>query len=58
MTKTLDIGVLGADGRMGGAIIRALEAEPKARLVAAVTAKTSPNLGQDALRSPASKRAA
>jgi len=24
MSKTLDIGVLGADGRMGGAIIRAL----------------------------------
>jgi len=48
MTKTLDIGVLGAGGRMGGAIIRALEAEPKSRLVAAVTANTSPNLGQDA----------
>ncbi|MDB2437308.1 4-hydroxy-tetrahydrodipicolinate reductase [Hellea sp.] len=48
MTKSLDIAVLGADGRMGGAIIRALAAEPKANLVAAVTAKDSPNLGQDA----------
>ena len=29
MTKQLDIGVLGADGRMGGAIIRSLAEEPK-----------------------------
>jgi len=48
MTKRLDIGVLGADGRMGGAIIRALNEQPKARLAAALTAKTSPNLGKDA----------
>ena len=48
MTKQLDIGVLGADGRMGGAIIRSLEAEPRARLTAAVTAKDSPHLGKDA----------
>ena len=48
MTKQLDIGVLGADGRMGGAIIRALEAEPRATLTAALTAKDSPHLGKDA----------
>ena len=48
MTNTLDIGILGADGRMGGAIIRALEAEPRAQLSVAVTAENSPNLGQDA----------
>lgn len=48
MTKTLDIGILGADGRMGGAIIRALEAEPHAQLNVAVTAPSSPNIGQDA----------
>ncbi|WP_026942816.1 4-hydroxy-tetrahydrodipicolinate reductase [Hellea balneolensis] len=48
MTDILNIGVLGADGRMGGAIIRSLEAQPKAQLVCAITAKDSPNLGQDA----------
>jgi len=48
MTKQLDIGVLGADGRMGGAIIRSLDAQPKARLTTAITAKTSPHLGKDA----------
>jgi len=48
MTKQLDIGVLGADGRMGGAIIRALEVEPRAQLTAAVTAKSSPHIGKDA----------
>jgi len=48
MTKTLDIGVLGADGRMGGAIIRALDMEPRAQLAVAITAKTSPHIGKDA----------
>jgi len=48
MTNILDIGVLGADGRMGGAIIRSLEAQPKAQLSVALTAKDSPSLGQDA----------
>lgn len=48
MTQQIDIGVLGADGRMGGAIIRTLASEPRARLTAAVTAKNSPNLGKDA----------
>ena len=48
MTKLLEIGVLGADGRMGGAIIRALSADPRAKLSVAVTAKDSPHLGKDA----------
>ena len=48
MTKILNIGVLGADGRIGGAIIRSLAAEPNAQLLSAITAKDSPNLGQDA----------
>jgi 4-hydroxy-tetrahydrodipicolinate reductase len=33
---------------MGGAIIRALEAETRAQLTAAVTAETSPHIGKDA----------
>ena len=33
----INIGILGADGRMGGAIIRALDAEPRARLSVAGT---------------------
>lgn len=48
MSKILDIGILGADGRMGGAIIRALDARPEAQLAVAVTAPTSPHLGKDA----------
>lgn len=48
MTDMIDIGVLGAEGRMGGAIIRALWAEPRARLTVALTAPSSENLGQDA----------
>ena len=48
MTNQIDIGVLGADGRMGGAIIRALKEQPRANLTAALTAKSSPNLGKDA----------
>lgn len=48
MSNILNIGILGADGRMGSAIIRALEAEPRAALTAAVTAANSLNLGQDA----------
>lgn len=47
MDQILDIGVLGADGRMGGAIIRALEAEPRAQLCVALTAPKSCNLGKD-----------
>jgi len=48
MTKDLDIGLLGADGRMGGAILQALNDEPRARLTAAITAPDSANLGKDA----------
>ncbi len=44
----LDIGILGADGRMGKAVIRALSDTPNARLSAAITAPNSPNLGADA----------
>lgn len=47
MTDIIDIGILGADGRMGGAIVRALDAEPKARLATAVTSPRSGNLGLD-----------
>ncbi|HVR62114.1 MAG TPA: 4-hydroxy-tetrahydrodipicolinate reductase [Polyangia bacterium] len=42
------IGVLGADGRMGRAIVRAIAANPSARLVAAVERAGAPSLGQDA----------
>lgn len=48
MTHHIDIGILGADGRMGGAILRALDAEPRARLTAAITSPKSPKLGIDA----------
>jgi len=48
MTDMIDIGVLGADGRMGGAIIRALRQEPRARLTVALTSDGSDNLGRDA----------
>ena len=42
----IDIGILGADGRMGQAVIRALDG--RANLKAALTAPSSPNLGKDA----------
>ncbi len=48
MTKDIDIGILGADGRMGGAILRALDAEPRAKLTVALTAPSSTYIGQDA----------
>ncbi len=43
-----EIGILGADGRMGAAVIRAIAEHPTARLSAAVTAPKSSELGQDA----------
>jgi len=43
-----DIGILGADGRMGGAIIRQLNTEPGVKLAAAITAPDSSHLGKDA----------
>ena len=48
MNDIIEIGVLGAEGRMGGAIIRALRAEPRASLTVALTASDSENLGKDA----------
>jgi len=48
MSDIIDIGVLGAEGRMGGAIIKALRAEPRARLAVAITSPKSPNIGKDA----------
>ena len=48
MSKELHIGILGADGRMGGAILQALDDEPRAKLSAAITAPSSPNMGKDA----------
>ncbi|GGX67515.1 4-hydroxy-tetrahydrodipicolinate reductase [Litorimonas cladophorae] len=46
--KTTNIGILGADGRMGAAVIRAIAEHPNARLTAAVTAPQSTELGRDA----------
>ena len=48
MTDQLNIGLLGADGRMGGAILRILDAEPRAQLTAALTSPNSPHIGVDA----------
>lgn len=48
MSDILDIGILGADGRMGGAVLRALATEPGAKLSVALTAPNSPHLGKDA----------
>jgi len=48
MTQNIEIGVLGAEGRMGGAIIRALRDEPRARLSVALTSPESANIGRDA----------
>lgn len=48
MSNILDIGILGADGRMGSAVICALKDNPLATLTSAVTAENSSNLGEDA----------
>jgi len=45
---TLKLGILGADGRMGAAVIRAITESPAAELTTAITAPNSPKLGQDA----------
>lgn len=45
---TLDIGILGADGRMGAAVIQAIADTADIRLGAAITAPGSPELGHDA----------
>ena len=43
MTKKIDIGILGADGRMGQAVMRALETDSQLRLTVAITSYDSPN---------------
>ena len=48
MTKKIDIGILGADGRMGQAVMRSLETDLHLRLTVAITSDDSPNLGKDA----------
>lgn len=48
MTETLNIAVLGADGRMGQAVISALSGFKNLKLVCALTHAQSPNIGQDA----------
>jgi len=48
MTDKINIGLLGADGRMGGAILRVLDNVPDAQLSVALTAPSSPHLGVDA----------
>jgi len=45
---TLKLGILGADGRMGAAVIRAIEDMEGVSLGSALTAPNSPGLGKDA----------
>jgi len=45
---TLKLGILGADGRMGAAVIRAIAETPNVSLGAALTAPSSPGVGKDA----------
>ena len=45
---TLKLGILGADGRMGAAVIRAVAETDNLQLGAALTAPSSPGLGKDA----------
>jgi len=47
MTQKIDIGILGADGRMGCAVIQAMASNARTRLRAALTAPNAPTLGQD-----------
>ena len=48
MSEILDIAILGADGRMGKAVIREIAQTSNIRLSAAITAPNSPNIGADA----------
>lgn len=50
MSAPIDIGVLGADGRMGQAVIKAMQGRAEAKLTVALTAPDSPNIGTDASR--------
>jgi 4-hydroxy-tetrahydrodipicolinate reductase len=45
---TVQLGILGADGRMGAAVTRAIAEMEGVELGAAITAPTSPDLGKDA----------
>ena len=45
---TIELGILGADGRMGAAVIRAIADQDGVRLGAAITAPDAAGLGQDA----------
>ena len=47
MSDIIDIGILGADGRMGRAVIQAISHHPQARVGAAFTAPSSQDLGID-----------
>lgn len=48
MSKSVDIGVLGADGRMGRAVVRALSQNAGAKLTVALTAPKAASIGKDA----------
>jgi len=45
---SIELGILGADGRMGAAVIRAIADRDDVRLGAAITAPSASQLGQDA----------
>ncbi len=45
---SIEIGILGADGRMGAAVIRAISDHSNISLGAAITAPESPDIGKDA----------
>jgi len=45
---SIELGILGADGRMGAAVIRAIADRDDVRLGAAITAPGAPQLGEDA----------
>ena len=49
MTDLLKIGVLGADGRMGRAVIKAMASKDNLALGCALTHSESPHLGEDAM---------
>ncbi len=49
MSDAIKVAVLGADGRMGQAVVAALSETPTAVLAAAITHSQSPHLGKDAI---------
>ncbi len=51
MTKRIiEVGILGATGRMGLAVLKAMQAEPRMKLSAAISEATDPHMGQDIAR--------